>query len=169
MYLKAFFIFILVSGFACTDSKITLSVDMAAMHDRGIFNPDKGDVVAIAGSFNDWEPTQDILTDKDGDWIFELTLNKDRVNEHLEFKFVSEQEINVPNGGWEIIPNRKISVKDIRKKNHVFVFNKPWGKVNQLGKSERAHSFETAARIPEIISEIEMLEIKVYEKRAIVP
>lgn len=102
MYLKAFFIFILVSGFACTDKKIKIRVDVAAMHDRGIFNPERGDVVAIAGSFNDWEPTQDILQDDDGDWIFELILNEDRVNEHLEFKFVliSKQQLDIPNGGW---------------------------------------------------------------------
>jgi hypothetical protein len=99
---------------------------MSSQHDEGYFNPENGDEVALAGFFNDWNPNTDFLEDTDGDWIYEFELKEPA--DTLEFKFVirSETNMDLPNSGWELIPNRMINTSVLTEQNPVFEFNLPW-------------------------------------------
>ena len=82
---------------------------MSYERDQGRFDPEDGDIVSILGSFNDWEPGVDQLQDPEGDWIFEIELKE--IPDTLEFKFAMTSEVNLdlPNAGLEIIPNRRLA------------------------------------------------------------
>lgn len=99
---------------------------MSSQHDEGYFNPENGDKVAITGFFNDWNPNSDYLQDRDGDWIYEFELKEPA--DTLEFKFVirSETNMDLPNSGWELIPNRVINTSILTEQKPVFEFNLPW-------------------------------------------
>tara|TARA_R110002124_G_scaffold286675_1_gene468227 strand:- start:2054 stop:2959 length:906 start_codon:yes stop_codon:yes gene_type:complete len=101
---------------------------MSAMHDQGLFKPEQGDKLSIAGSFNDWEPDAQNLMDEDGDWIFETSLSDTDFKETTEFKFVivSDNQMDLPNSGWEVIPNRQINVETLRNESPILTYNKPW-------------------------------------------
>ena len=105
-----------------------IKVDMSAMHDQGLFKPEQGDKLSIAGSFNDWEPDAQNLMDEDGDWIFETSLSDTDFKETTEFKFVivSDNQMDLPNSGWEVIPNRQINVETLRNESPILTYNKPW-------------------------------------------
>ncbi len=99
---------------------------MSSQHDEGYFNPENGDKVAIAGFFNDWNPSSDVLKDIDGDWIYEFQVEEPA--DTLEFKFIISSETNkdLPNSGWELIPNRMVSRSVLLEQQPVFEFNLPW-------------------------------------------
>ncbi len=115
---------LLISCQQASDSVIR--IDMSSQHDEGYFNPENGDKIAIAGFFNDWNPNTDFLKDSDGDWIYEFELKEPA--DTLEFKFVirSETNMDLPNSGWELIPNRIIKSSVLTEQNPVFEFNLPW-------------------------------------------
>lgn len=109
-----------------------IKVNMSAMHDQGLFKPEQGDRLSVAGNFNDWEPGQLELTDTEQDWVFEISVSdvNKKVNseQEMEFKFVivSDNQMDLPNNGWEIIPNRQISSSTLAQENPVLTYNKPW-------------------------------------------
>ena len=111
------------------ESATTIKLDMSHERDQGRFNPDEGDIVSILGSFNDWEPGANLLKDPEEDWIFEIELKE--VSDTLEFKFAITSEVNLdlPNGGLEIIPNRRVAKTIIQNEGPVFLFNKNWSPI----------------------------------------
>jgi hypothetical protein len=117
---------VFISSGCNEQSKTTIKVDMSYERDQGRFNPEDGDLISIMGSFNDWEPGVSQLKDPDGDWIFEVELQN--VPDTLDFKFAMTSEVNLdlPNGGLEIIPNRRVAKTIIDNEEPVFVFNKNW-------------------------------------------
>jgi hypothetical protein len=58
--------------------------------------------VYIAGTFQGWVPDQDLMTDTDGDNIWEITFPSLPVNTPIEYKF-----LNGP-GGWETSPGLEL-------------------------------------------------------------
>lgn len=118
---------VILSTFGCFGARgPVIKVDMSYEHDEGRFNPAEGDVVSIAGNFNDWEPGVDQMTDSDGDWIYEINVSE--IQDSIDFKFVvsSSANLDLPNSGWELIPNRSIPKSKLEEFKPVFVFNEPW-------------------------------------------
>ncbi|MCG8372625.1 MAG: hypothetical protein MI700_03790 [Balneolales bacterium] len=107
-------------------SGFTVKVDMSHERDQGRFNPEDGDIVSMLSSVNDWEPGVDQLEDPEGDWIFEIDL--DQVSDTLEFKFAISSEVNLdlPNAGLEIIPNRRLPGEVLKNDPPVLIFNRNW-------------------------------------------
>jgi hypothetical protein len=70
---------------------VTFIVDMSVQMRKGVFNPDGGDIVEVAGSFNNWAgPPADTLFDADGDSVYDATVaifGTPGVTEH-EYKFL---------------------------------------------------------------------------------
>ena len=124
------FITFLLLGCQTQENSIILKVDLSNEHDAGRFVPEDGDRLMVVGAFNDWEPGVHELTDPEADWRYEIKLGRDVVNEAdtLSFKFVivSEQNRDLPNSGWEIIPNRSVATEQLEKEPPVFVFNESW-------------------------------------------
>lgn len=90
-----------VGGCHSTDQELQIKVDMASLHDEGLFKPEEGDKLSIAGNFNNWQANEYMLSDNKGDWIFSLNMNELPVNEELNFKFVisSDKKRDIANGG----------------------------------------------------------------------
>lgn len=126
------FITILFALAGCNTNKdqLYIKIDLSSERDEGRLTPESGDKVYIVGNFNDWEPGVTILEDPDWDWVFETALDlKDVGNpDTLVFKFVvvSEQNRDLPNSGWEIIPNRVVPIEAILQEEPMFIFNKSW-------------------------------------------
>ncbi|MEX0610258.1 MAG: hypothetical protein WD016_08800 [Balneolaceae bacterium] len=124
--------FLVFCVFGCNSAsdELWLKVDMASLHDEGLFKPDEGDKISLAGSFNDWEAGEYYLQDIEDNWVYSYNLNELITEEtgELEFKFVitSAKNRELVNGGWERIPNRSITPEDIRREQPVLNFNKPW-------------------------------------------
>ena len=113
--------------YGCSDTTQTpFQVDLSYERDEGRFNPELGDVISITGSFNDWEPNQDILVDEEGDWIYTIYLYN--LPDTVEFKFVisSSSNLDLPNRGWELIENRKMNISTLKKDTPILRFNEPW-------------------------------------------
>lgn len=109
--------------------EINIRVDLSKEHDQGRFNPDNGDWLSIAGPFNEWEPGSIRFTDPDGDWIYEAVLQQQQlISDTLVYKFIlmSNQHRDLPNSGWEVIPNRQIAVSLLQLEQPTFTFNEPW-------------------------------------------
>lgn len=126
------FVFIVVGCINIQNDGLEFIVDMSNERDDGRFNPDLGDVISIAGTFNNWEPNKNILIDPDGDWNYSITLTN--VPETGEFKFVisSKSNLDLPNSGWEIIPNRKISKIVVENESPILRFNEAWSPIEVL-------------------------------------
>ncbi|MEX0721256.1 MAG: hypothetical protein WD059_11350 [Balneolaceae bacterium] len=126
------YVLTLLSGCTGTAEEIAIRVDMSEQHDEGLFNPSAGDRLSLAGNMNNWEEGVIVFKDEDGDWIYEAIV-KDKSFERqdtLEFKFVftSKDNRELPNGGWESIPNRRIAISDVVTEKPVFTYNRPWSK-----------------------------------------
>lgn len=123
---NAFFLFLIILVGCDSQSDVVIRLDMSSQHDEGYFNPENGDKVAIAGFLNDWNPNKDFLKDTDGDWVYEFEIKEP--TDTLEFKFIISSETNkdLPNSGWELIPNRIISSPALLEQQPVFEFNLPW-------------------------------------------
>jgi hypothetical protein len=84
---------------------VTFQVNMKIKMLEGTFQPGSGDIVRVAGSFNDWGNSTDTLTDLDGDSVYAGTLHLDTVA--IQYKFLKTLR-----GGldWESVPNRNYTV-----------------------------------------------------------
>lgn len=107
---------------------VTFRLDLTAEQDAGRFKPEAGDRVSIAGNFNDWKPDDVFLNKASDSWEYSVGINVNGLDT-LEYKFVihSGDGRNLPNSGWENIPNRRLSRKDLAKYQPVHVFDTPWG------------------------------------------
>ena len=82
---------LLFAGLACSRGAlavdVTFQVRMGYQMELGAFDPGS-DSVDIAGSFNGWgsDPLT-LLSDTDGDSLYEVTLGPFDESDHLEFKF----------------------------------------------------------------------------------
>lgn len=81
-------------------SEVTFQVDMGVQASKGRFTV--GDAVNIAGNFNGWNTTADVLTDVDGDTVYTITKTLN-VGDTLAFKYLKA-------GTYESIPNRSYIV-----------------------------------------------------------
>lgn len=63
-------------GVAGEEHSVTFQVDMRIKILEGVFDPSAGDIVEVAGSFNNWQdPPADTLRDDDSDSIYAATLS----------------------------------------------------------------------------------------------
>jgi hypothetical protein len=108
---------------------IEITFDMSKERDQGRFNPEQGDILSIAGSFNEWELQKNILEDPEGDWNYSISITE--IPDTLEFKFVvsSSSNLDLPNSGWEIIPNRILAKEILETVRPIFRFNEPWSPI----------------------------------------
>ncbi|MEM1320061.1 MAG: alpha-amylase family glycosyl hydrolase [Bacteroidota bacterium] len=83
--LLAFFSLLLSSGWAQT-AAITFKVDMSYQIELGNFDPDT-DFTDIAGTLNNWGGDLTMLSDSDGDNIYEVTISGLTASVAIEFKF----------------------------------------------------------------------------------
>ncbi|MBN2663868.1 MAG: T9SS type A sorting domain-containing protein [Bacteroidales bacterium] len=91
---------------------VTFNVDMTGAIDSGLFTA--GDVLYITGSFLDWtepglDPTNQTLTDDDGDNIYTLT-RVDSIGDYAYKYFIGD---GWGGGEWNGDPNRTYSVVDM--------------------------------------------------------
>jgi len=126
---------LLIVLLSCSDFQsdgIDITVDMSYERDEGRFNPEHGDVLSIAGSFNEWEQQKNILEDPEGDWIYAITVKE--IPDTVEFKFVvsSTSNLDLPNSGWEMIPNRKLTKTVLQKDTPILRFNEQWSPVEVM-------------------------------------
>lgn len=121
---------VLVTACQSSTDEVLIRIDLSHERDEGRFTPESGDKVYIAGAFNDWDPEGLELIDGNWDWIAEAPFPAEFLpaDDTLRFKFVivSEHNRDLPNSGWEVIPNRSIPVSLLREQRPLFVFNEPW-------------------------------------------
>lgn len=119
-----------LTGCRSNSDTLLLRVDMAGERDEGRFTPSSGDRLSLAADFTDWEAGELFLEDENGDWIYTTTLpaNVFANSDTLFFKFVVVNEGNrdLPNSGWEVIPNRQVTRQVLEQEQPVFVFNEAW-------------------------------------------
>lgn len=104
---------------------------MADQHDEGVFNPSAGDRLSLAGNITDWKASELFLEDENGDWKFTAALpsNTFEDSDTLDFKFViiNKENRDLPNSGWEVIPNWHITHNILQQQQPLFVFfNETW-------------------------------------------
>jgi hypothetical protein len=99
---------------------VTFSVDMSVQQTAGIFDPGAGDVVYVAGSFNEFLPTQFELTETADD-VYETTLSiEGEADQTAAYKFYIDagDDRELPNNGWELI-------NDDPDENRIFTLGPP--------------------------------------------
>jgi hypothetical protein len=85
---------------------VTFRVNMKIKMLEQTFLPGSGDIVRVAGSFNDWGNSTDTLTDADHDSIFTKTITLNE-NQEIQYKFLKTAR----SGDWEsMADNRKYTV-----------------------------------------------------------
>jgi hypothetical protein len=84
---------------------VTFRVNMKIKMLEQTFLPGSGDIVRVAGSFNNWGSSTDTLTDADHDSIFTKTITLNE-NQAIEYKFLKTAR----SGDWESVDNRKFTV-----------------------------------------------------------
>lgn len=104
---------LMLTGIAMAqNTRVTFRVNMSVKMCERIFLPDSGDVVRVAGSFNDWGNSRDTLRDLAPiDSIFEkeIVFGDTMVNRQIEYKF-----LKTPNRGgldWEGGANRTYTIQ----------------------------------------------------------
>lgn len=107
---------------------VTIRLDLTAEQDAGRFNPEVGDRVSIAGNFNEWKPDDVFLNRASDSWEYAIGIDVSGLDT-LEYKFIihSGDGRDLPNSGWENIPNRRLTRKELAKYEPVHVFDTPWG------------------------------------------
>jgi hypothetical protein len=85
---------------------VTFRVNMKIKMLEQTFLPGSGDIVRVAGSFNDWGNSTDTLTDADHDSIFTKTISLNE-NQAIQYKFLKTTR----SGDWEsMADNRQYTV-----------------------------------------------------------
>ncbi|MCC6398817.1 MAG: hypothetical protein IT282_17525, partial [Bacteroidetes bacterium] len=84
---------------------VTFQVNMKIKMLEQTFLPGSGDIVRVAGSFNDWGNSTDTLSDGDNDSIYTktITLNEGQA---IEYKYLKTAR----SGDWESVANRPYTV-----------------------------------------------------------
>jgi transcription antitermination factor NusG len=85
---------------------VTFQVNMRIKMEEGAFLPGSGDIVRVAGSFNDWGNSTDTLTDPDHDSIYTKTVSL-LENSTVQYKFLKTLRAGLD---WEHDPNREYAV-----------------------------------------------------------
>lgn len=98
-----FFVIFMVSAYAQTVDVI-FQVNMSIQQQMGNFDP-ATDSVKVAGTFNEWNNGANVMSDENGDLIYEDTISV-TTGDTLQFKFIMGAE------GWESIDNRTYIVPD---------------------------------------------------------
>ncbi|HWP82578.1 MAG TPA: carbohydrate-binding module family 20 domain-containing protein [Bacteroidota bacterium] len=84
---------------------VTFRVNMSIKMREGAFVPGSGDIVRVAGSFNNWGSSTDTLKDADGDSIYTKTVALSAGN--IEYKFLKTLRAG---SDWEGGDNKTLSV-----------------------------------------------------------
>ncbi|MGA9117601.1 MAG: T9SS type A sorting domain-containing protein [Bacteroidota bacterium] len=95
----------LAAGLSVAQNDATFQVNMKIKMKEGTFLPGSGDIVRVAGGFNNWGSSTDTLRDGDGDSIYTKTISL--ATGAILYKF-----LKTPRGGldWEADPNREYTV-----------------------------------------------------------
>jgi len=88
------------------NAPVTFQVNMKVKMLEEAFQPGAGDIVRVAGSFNDWGNSTDTLSDGDGDSVYTKTVML-LENQAIQYKF-----LKTPRAGldWENVANREYTV-----------------------------------------------------------
>jgi hypothetical protein len=102
---------LLVFGFVASDTafaqtNVTFQVNMKMKMRETGFQPGSGDIVRVAGSFNDWGNSLDTLKDVDGDSIYTKTITTIPEGA-ITYKFLKTLRLG---SDWESDPNREYTV-----------------------------------------------------------
>jgi len=94
-----------VSNDTSAQNNVTFRVNMKVKILERLFRPGAGDIVRVAGSFNDWGNSRDTLRDLTPiDSVYEKTISLPTGD--IQYKFLRS-----PRGGdWESVPNRTYTV-----------------------------------------------------------
>jgi hypothetical protein len=84
---------------------VTFQVNMKIKMLEQTFLPGSGDIVRVAGSFNNWGSSTDTLTDANHDSIYTKTITLNE-NQAIEYKYLKTAR----SGDWESVDNRKYTV-----------------------------------------------------------
>ena len=132
------FVLILLVGLwlnSCStkEESFDVSVDLAGEIGSGLFSPEDGDSIFIAGNFNEWSTSKNPLRISGKTWVYGVNVNElvDIENsganpaDTLEFKFYikSNNPSKLLNAGWESIENRKHVIGDLIIEKPVLLFN----------------------------------------------
>lgn len=85
---------------------VTFNVDMSIQQAAGNFDP-ATDTVSVNGTFNNWTPAQDIMTDDDEDGVYTVAVPDITVGDTLYFKFWFKHGSTE---NWENDPNRELAI-----------------------------------------------------------
>lgn len=101
-------IIILIFAIICirghTQNHITFRIDMTDPVVTGLFEPFSGDRIIVRGIFNNWQGSDHILTDSDGDHIYSGTFIFEGVQDtRIEYKFIILKETGTDL--WEQYPD----------------------------------------------------------------
>ncbi len=115
------------------EESFDLSVDLAGEIGSGLFSPEDGDSIFIAGYFNGWSTSKNPLRASAKAWIYGVNVTEliDIENgepnpaDTLEFKFYikSDNPSKLLNGGWESLENRQHVIGDLIIEKPVLLFN----------------------------------------------
>jgi hypothetical protein len=93
---------------AIAQNDVTFQVNMSVKMLEGTFQPDSGDIVRVAGSFNNWGESTDTLADLDGDSIYTKTISL--AGGEINFKYLKTLRGGID---WESDPNRTFFVEPV--------------------------------------------------------
>ncbi|MER3524470.1 MAG: hypothetical protein C4326_10500 [Ignavibacteria bacterium] len=115
------------------NTRVTFRVNMKIKMCEGSFRPDSGDIVRVAGSFNDWGNSRDTLRDLipiDSIYEKQIVFGDTMVSRQIQYKF-----LKTPNRGgldWEGGSNRTYTIQagmqtlPVVYFNYDSVCNAPW-------------------------------------------
>jgi hypothetical protein len=87
-------------------------VELSNQNVLGLFEPDSGDKVVVAGDFNNWNPDGVLLNKIDG-FVYGVTLPVEKKN-NLKYKFrIVTDRLILPFSGWENRNNRQYNWKTV--------------------------------------------------------
>jgi len=105
---------------ALAQSNVTFQVDLNAAIDNCAYVAGES-VISVPGSFNDWTPGADVLTDTNGNGIFTGTFEVE--DGPITYKFFGTPEARI---GWENDPDRTATIEGDTTLE-VVAFNKTFG------------------------------------------
>jgi hypothetical protein len=112
--------------------KAIIYLDMSKQHDQGLFKPESGDQMLIAGNFNNWDTNIAYMRDEDNDWIYSIDLfsiagKKLSPADTIEFNFYKRIKLETEEAHdysiKEKISIRKIVLANLMENKPTFIFN----------------------------------------------
>ena len=105
LILGLFLLPFLITEMALAQNNVTFQVNMSIKMREGAFRPGSGDIVRVAGSFNDWGNSTDTLSDGNTDSIYAKTISLAAGS--IDYKFLKTLRAGLD---WESGNNRNYTV-----------------------------------------------------------